>query len=416
MKRPAMPRPNRLNATIFIAAYASWTGVTAQIVSSPASPAETPLACARVSDAGPRLACFDAWAARQTGWAAAQAQPVAAVAPVSPVAADQANRPTITLQASPSQAAPANARPPAPASAQTSETATADWPAHDCRRAQTSAMDRFWELSSASDCGTWAIRGYKPISLMLSLADTVNPQPSSPAPGHTADSATDWRPIEAHLQLSMRTKLAQGLFTHASAQRRDSLWFGYTQASNWQLFSPELSRPFRSTDHEPELIYIAPISAPLPAGWVWRYAGASLNHQSNGQSLPLSRSWNRLIGLAGFERGADWQLNARVWARLPEPESEDDNPDLIERSGRAELRLSHALDTRHSLGLLLRHPLRNSDGGAWQLEWLYRPGPASPLRQGLRLHAQLSSGWSESLIDYNQHRSVLRLGLSLVDW
>ena len=71
---------------------------------------------------------------------------------------------------------------------------------------------------------------------------------------------------------------------------RDSVWFGYSQQSYWQLFNGGLSRPFRATDHEPEITYIYPTDAELPGGWRLRYSGIRLVHQSNGQSLPLSRS------------------------------------------------------------------------------------------------------------------------------
>ncbi|WP_140424840.1 phospholipase A, partial [Escherichia coli] len=67
----------------------------------------------------------------------------------------------------------------------------------------------------------------------------------------------------------------------------------YTQQSYWQVFSGDISRPFRATDHEPEMMYVYPTDAKLPFGWRWRYSGIGLVHQSNGQSQPLSRSWNR---------------------------------------------------------------------------------------------------------------------------
>jgi phospholipase A1/A2 len=163
-------------------------------------------------------------------------------------------------------------------------------PVHDCKNVHLSEISRFWELETGSDCGTFTIRGYRPISLSWIGADSVNAQPSSPSPGHTAAQALAYSTSEARIQLSIRTKMAQGLLTQQQDRRRDSLWFGYTQQSNWQIFNSDLSRPFRTTDHEPEITYIYPSEATLPGGWQLRYTGLSVAHQSNGQALPLSRS------------------------------------------------------------------------------------------------------------------------------
>jgi phospholipase A1 len=38
------------------------------------------------------------------------------------------------------------------------------------------------------------------------------------------------------------------------------------------------------------------------------------------------------------------------------------------------------------------------------------------VRSGLRLHTQLFHGYGDSLIDYNQRRTVLSVGLSLTDF
>ena len=105
-------------------------------------------------------------------------------------------------------------------------------------------------------------------------------------------SPPDYRHAETKIQLSVRTKIAEGLIKSGNFDQddQDPLWFGYSQQSYWQLFSSSLSRPFRTTDHEPELIYIYPHQIALPGGWNYRLSGLGLVHQSNEQSDLLSRS------------------------------------------------------------------------------------------------------------------------------
>lgn len=70
------------------------------------------------------------------------------------------------------------------------------------------------------------------------------------------------------------------------------------------------------------------------------------------------------------------------------------------------------------LRITLHHSLRSSARGSVRLEWLRSIGPAQangePSR--LRFHTQLFRGYGDSLPDYNRSRTVLSLGLSLVDF
>ena len=290
-----------------------------------------------------------------------------------------------------------------------------------CRNTQYSALSRFWELQRGTDCDTFAIRGYRPITLAVIQADTTNPQPSSTAPDHTALNAVPYRHTENKIQLSVRTKIAKGLLKSGDLDEddHDSLWFGYSQQSYWQLFSPGLSRPFRTTDHEPELIYIYPHQIELPGGWSYRLSGLGVVHQSNGQSLPLSRSWNRtyLMGAAEKVLGPEssLQLQGRIWRRMRESAENDDNPGIEDYIGRAELSGTWQISKSNSLGLTLRHSLRQEGRGSTRLDWMMAPA-ASPNYTGLRYHVQWFSGYGDSLVDYNKRRNVLSLGLSLVDW
>lgn len=374
-----------LSAVVLIAVLALTSAASAQVSPAPESGARTGTTWQQcdslTGDPEARLNCFDQWAAQQPAGAPEPVpEPVPAPAPV-----------VITM------AAPA---------------------AHDCKNSRFSELSRFWELEAGSDCGTFGIRGFRPISLSWIGSDSVNTQPTSPSPDHSAATSLGYSPSETRIQLSVRTKMAQGLLTHQQSLKRDSLWFGYSQQSNWQIFSGDLSRPFRTTDHEPEITYIYPTDAQLPGGWRLRYSGISAVHQSNGQPLPLSRSWNRSVLMAGMEKGDSFRIEGKVWQRLNENPIDDDNPDISDKIGRAELSGFWSVNADNTLGATLRHSLRADSNGSLRLEWLRRLGisgiPGS--QNGLRFHTQLFTGYGDSLVDYNRHRTVLSIGLSLVDW
>jgi phospholipase A1/A2 len=340
-------------------------------------------------DAAARLACFDGWAAQQRSTpatAATPASPPATASTTGPVDAALPATRVITVDATPG-----------------------------CRDRQYSELSRFWELETGTDCGTFGIRGYRPISLSLVGSSSVNEQPTSPNPLNNATTATPYRNTETRLQLSVRTKIASGLLTGSHPTLSDSLWFGYTQQSYWQVFTSNLSRPFRNTDHEPEMVYAYPTDAPLPGGWRLRYSGIGLVHQSNGQGLPLSRSWNRVYLMSGMEKGNDFRVQARLWRRLPEKNVNDDNPDVSDRLGRAEVSAFWHPNRDTTLGVTARHSLSSTRSGSLRLEWLRTLGGREDT-SGLRLHTQLFTGYGDSLIDYNRRRTVLSVGLSLVDF
>jgi phospholipase A1 len=64
------------------------------------------------------------------------------------------------------------------------------------------------------------------------------------------------------------------------------------------------------------------------------------------------------------------------------------------------------------VSLLLRHNLDFDQGrGFLQLDW--RP---IKLSRSVGVHVQLTSGYGESLIDYNHRQNTVGVGLSIIDW
>ncbi|XRD80976.1 phospholipase A [Dyella halodurans] len=268
-----------------------------------------------------------------------------------------------------------------------------------------SLFDSRWELSPESKLGTFNVRAYKPITVMPFFASSnQNSQPTSPNPNNTVEKPQDLDNIESKFQLSLKTKVWQGVFGDEG-----DLWVAYTQSSRWQVYKEANSRPFRETNYEPEAILVFNTNYEV-AGWNGRLLGIALNHESNGQSDPLSRSWNRVMGYVGFER-ENWTVMLRPWWRIPESSSTNDNPDISNYVGRADMQIVHEWRGQE-FGLMLRHSLRggSESHGAAQFTWAF------PIVGNLRGYMELFKGYGESMIDYNHNATYLGLGLSLLDW
>lgn len=268
-----------------------------------------------------------------------------------------------------------------------------------------SLLDSRWELSADSKLGTFNVRGYKPVYLLPVFYTTnVNNTPHSPSPGHTADFSQQLEKLEAKFQISFKTKLWQGVFGD-----KGDLWFGYTQSSRWQVYNGDISRPFRETNYEPEAMLVFDTDYEV-LGWKGRLLGVGVNHQSNGRSQPLSRSWNRIIADIGFERPG-WTIMFRPWIRIHEPSRLDDNPDIEDYLGRGSVQIVHEAGG-NEYSLLLRHSLRSGERshGAMRFTWSF------PIHSKLRGYLQLFHGYGESLIDYNHRATYVGVGVSLLGW
>jgi phospholipase A1 len=272
-------------------------------------------------------------------------------------------------------------------------------------RAAASLYDDRWDLDGRRKGELFFPRAYKPVyALPFTWTDRVNERPTSPQAANTVTDPLVLRPIEVKYQLSLKAKLWEDLL--GTPLR---VWGGYTQSSRWQVYNGHESRPFRETNYEPEVIFAWPLDRTF-WGWRLRQLSLALNHQSNGRELPLSRSWNRVIGEAAFERD-HWTLQVRPWLRLNERAADDDNPDISDHIGRSEVLLTGKLGPS-IVALQLRHSLRGGgrSRGSAQLEWAY------PIDGALHAYSQWFVGYGESLIDYNHRQNRIGLGVSIVEW
>jgi phospholipase A1 len=264
---------------------------------------------------------------------------------------------------------------------------------------KTSYFSKLWELDPETRRGPYSIAPYRS-NYVLPL--TYNALGNGDVSQGT-DSGRDMQNWEVKFQLSLKVKLWEEIFG-----READLWFGYTQLSFWQLYDFKDSSPFRETDYEPEFLLNFKTRYRL-LGLDGRFIQVGLNHQSNGQSEPLSRSWNRIVANLGFEKN-DLSLLLKGWYRIPESAEEDDNPDIEDYLGYGEFWANYIWN-KHRFGVMVRNNLQfHQNRGALQLEWSF---PLIPRVSG---YLQYFVGYGESLVDYNRSANRIGLGFILTDW
>ncbi|MDH2103791.1 phospholipase A [Acinetobacter ursingii] len=270
---------------------------------------------------------------------------------------------------------------------------------------KASLIDQRWELTPEQKLGTWNLRAYQPIYLLPAIwTSEKNELPSSPNPNNTVTDNQNLKSIEAKLQLSLKTKALENVFGD-----NGDVWIGYTQSARWQVYNEDESRPFRETNYEPEISLVFKTDYNI-LGLDGNLLGLTFNHQSNGRSDPLSRSWNRAILNIGLET-ENFAMLFRPWYRLDEDGKKDNNPDIKNYIGRADLTTFYRKNN-HDFTIMLRHSLKGGvdSHGAIQFDWAF------PIAGKLRGYLQVFDGYGESLIDYNHRATYVGFGLSLMNW
>ncbi|MGB3608950.1 MAG: phospholipase A [Cellvibrio sp.] len=219
------------------------------------------------------------------------------------------------------------------------------------------------------------------------------------------------RHTEAEFQLSIKILLREGIFDD-----NGHLFLGYTNQAFWQVYNRDISAPFRDTNHQPELI--------LSFTNDWEIFGfrnvlneGIINHQSNGQSGELSRSWNRIMFNTVFEKD-NFVFAFTPWYRIPEDEQDypgdprgDDNPDIEKFMGNFELNAAYKR-RQNIFNMMLRNNLRSDNKGAVELGWSF---PVSQRSQTIRGYVKYFNGYGQSLIDYNDQAQAIALGFIFTD-
>jgi phospholipase A1 len=262
-----------------------------------------------------------------------------------------------------------------------------------------SYLSILWEMDTESRRSRFAIVPHNP-NYLLPYSYETSPNESVV---REAEPGNEVLKNEVKFQISFKTKLWQDVLG-----RDMDLWAAYTQVSFWQFYNFAGSAPFRETDYEPEILLNFRTDFPVP-GLRCRTISTGLNHQSNGRSEPLSRSWNRVVANFGFEKD-DIIVVLNAWYRIPEDEDDDDNPEIVKYLGYGRLNVAYRRQG-HRFGLSVRNNLRSrANKGSLQLEWSF------PLLERVDGYLQYFNGYGESLLDYNASANRIGIGFLLKDW
>jgi phospholipase A1/A2 len=272
----------------------------------------------------------------------------------------------------------------------------------EAKAVQDAAPDlaRHWELGPENKRGVFAFRPHQENYLLLAnYSFTPNAAPFSPL-ARLLPPDEDLSHTELKFQLGFKVKLLEdALPAHAD------IWLGYTQQSNWQAYNRKVSSPFRETNYQPELMAVIPIDIAL-LGMRARFVNIGLVHQSNGRASTLSRNWNRIYLQTGMEKG-NFTLMGRVWQRLHENASDDDNPDILDYMGHGDVSGTYRWQG-NEFSVLARYNFHTRHGAA-QIGWAF------PMSEHLKGYVQAFSGYGASLIDYNYSQRTVGLGV-LIDY
>lgn len=192
------------------------------------------------------------------------------------------------------------------------------------------------------------------------------------------------------------------------------LYFGLTQRSLWNL--DDDSSPFYDTSYMPEFVFqsqaLVDPDSKVFIQWLGYQTG--LKHESNGQDGAASRSLNIGYFRTGFILGdlKDWHaiLVPRLYFYVGDLTN---NPDIEDYRGYGDITI--VLGRNDGLALSLTGILgAQGNKGSLQADLTYPIKSDRYLDFATYLLIQYWDGYTESLLDYRERTSSIRIGFSLV--
>ena len=217
---------------------------------------------------------------------------------------------------------------------------------------------------------------------------------------------------EAQFQLSIKVPLYSDFLGTGA-----DLFTAYTQNSYWQVYDTEHSSPFRETNYMPELFLEWQPNKKFGDSTLIKSRFA-LIHQSNGQDVGQSRSWNRTEIFFLFQNNNIY-YGFNAWDRWNEDEKTDptategdDNEGLENYIGKQKYFVKYKsknfnIMLAHQNDILDYHPSK----GNTKIDLTF-----PSINSNFDFFIRYFNGYGESLIDYNVKIERVSFGIMIADW
>ena len=198
---------------------------------------------------------------------------------------------------------------------------------------------------------------------------------------------------DAKFQISIRQRLIKSIMPFET-----QLMLIYTQKSFWDIYDE--SSPFADNNYNPGLLLIKPV---IDKNQLLGVASFSFEHESNGRQGLESRSWNyfTLSGIYFFN--AYFYAQVKLWYGWIGGE----NPDLFDYRGYGLVALNYrSFNDKFGVSFVI-NPCKETVNT--QLELTFQPNKNA----NQYLFLQWYQGYGESLLEYNQYASMVRIGICI---
>ena len=191
----------------------------------------------------------------------------------------------------------------------------------------------------------------------------------------------------------------------------DNLYFAYTQTSLWDIRA--YSAPFRDTSYKPALFYYLPDTG-WKSNWFSRMGVmAGYEHESNGLAGPGSRGIDILFVKPIWDFGNVDGYHLSVAPKVYWYEHiAGENSNIADYRGYVDLLVKYGSPDGWQLAVTLRKGTKSGYGSV-DTQLTYPLAKLFGSASGAYLWVGYFTGYGEDILDYNQHRSIVRVGFAV---